>query len=37
MSHELKTPLQSILGYSELIADEAAQINAEQIKNDSLK
>ena len=37
MSHELKTPLQSILGYSELIAEEAAQISAEQIFSDSLK
>jgi PAS domain S-box-containing protein len=37
MSHELKTPLQSILGYSELIAEEAMQINADQIISDSLK
>ncbi len=37
MSHELKTPLQSILGYSELIAEEASQVGAEQIVADSLK
>ena len=37
MSHELKTPLQSILGYSELIGDEAAQLGAEQILSDSRK
>lgn len=37
MSHELKTPLQSILGYSELISDEAIQLNATQILDDSRK
>ncbi|MBK8394719.1 MAG: PAS domain S-box protein [Leptospiraceae bacterium] len=37
MSHELKTPLQSILGYSELIEEEAIQLGAEQIQNDSRK
>ncbi|HNK55943.1 MAG TPA: ATP-binding protein [Leptospiraceae bacterium] len=37
MSHELKTPLQSILGYSELIEEEANQLNATQIIDDSRK
>ena len=37
MSHELKTPLQSILGYSELIEDEASQMGIEQIVSDSRK
>lgn len=37
MSHELKTPLQSILGYSELIEEEASHLGIEQIVDDSRK
>lgn len=37
MSHELKTPLQSILGYSELIEEEATNLGAKQISSDSRK
>jgi signal transduction histidine kinase len=37
MSHELRTPLGAILGYGEMIAEEADDLGLEQINQDALK